>query len=607
MLTRKIGTLIRGKATPFQIVAACVLGAMIGFVPGLAQGPGLLAALVLLLLVLNANLGLAALVGLGAKLVSLALMPVSFEVGRVLIDGPLQGLFRAMINAPVLALFGFEYYATVGGVVVGALLGAVVGVALTMALKRFRRQMARLEEGSERYQRISSKKWVRFTAWLLIGPGHGKRSYAELAERRVGNPVRVLGLVAVVLFVGLLFVVRLFLTEPIVTAALKNGLERANGATVDVGSADLDLSQGRLVITGLAMADPERLTHDVFRAARVEANVSGADLLRKRLVLDAVAATDAASGAQRAIPGRRVGPAREPSEPPEPKTEDEKTLDDYIADAQKWKDRLAQVKDWLERVGEREGADGQPPKKETLEERLRRQVRELGYARVRASHLVEETPTLLVRSARVEKLRVESVEGEVFGVEGENLSTQPWLVEEKPQVRVTTESGRYGGEAVLVGGSGRLRAHASGLSGDDVGRMLAVAGTAPISGGTVDVAIDGTWGEGGVGTVDLPLEVLLQNTTLTLAGVGSTTVERMALPIGVRGPIDDPRVRVDQDALAQALVDAGAKELASRVRAEAEGALDKVREDAEKKLQEEVGDKAKDALKGLLPGRGGGG
>ena len=57
------------------------------------------------------------LVLLAAKILSLALMPVSFALGRVLLDGPTSGLFSAMINAPVLALFGFEYYAVTGGLV----------------------------------------------------------------------------------------------------------------------------------------------------------------------------------------------------------------------------------------------------------------------------------------------------------------------------------------------------------------------------------------------------------------------------------------------------------------------------------------------------------
>ena len=86
LFTRKIGKILRGKATPLQITMACVLGSMIGFVPGFMNGPGLMIALILLLVILNANLAVALAIGTLAKLLGLALMPVSFQIGRVLLD-----------------------------------------------------------------------------------------------------------------------------------------------------------------------------------------------------------------------------------------------------------------------------------------------------------------------------------------------------------------------------------------------------------------------------------------------------------------------------------------------------------------------------------------
>ena len=86
MLFRKIGALIRGKVTPFQIMAACVLGAVIGFLPGWAQAPGLMVLTTLLLIILNANLLVAGLVGLGSRLLSLLAAPLLFKIGRLLFD-----------------------------------------------------------------------------------------------------------------------------------------------------------------------------------------------------------------------------------------------------------------------------------------------------------------------------------------------------------------------------------------------------------------------------------------------------------------------------------------------------------------------------------------
>ena len=71
MIRNLLKTLI-GSVTPFQVLLACVLGSLLGFLP-IADG-GTIAALdlLLLLLVLDANLFLAGIVAAGMKLVSIA-------------------------------------------------------------------------------------------------------------------------------------------------------------------------------------------------------------------------------------------------------------------------------------------------------------------------------------------------------------------------------------------------------------------------------------------------------------------------------------------------------------------------------------------------------
>ncbi|MCB1125728.1 MAG: hypothetical protein KDM81_04475, partial [Verrucomicrobiae bacterium] len=288
MITRRIGSIIRGRATPFQIIAASMLGCMLGFMPGFVQAAGLILVLTFLLVILNANLAIAALIAVGAKLLSLALAPVSFAVGRLLLDGPTSGLFKSMINAPGLALFGFDYYLTTGGLAVGLVMGIIVGLVISGAITRFRRKMVSLEKDSERYQRYQARKSVRFLVWLLAGSGHGKVSYEDLLSKRLGNPIRILGVVFVALSVAVLVLLNQLFAGPILTAALQSGLERANGATVDVGSVDLSLKENRLTVTDLAMADPKALETDLFRARRLEAALNAEDLLRKRLKIDLV-------------------------------------------------------------------------------------------------------------------------------------------------------------------------------------------------------------------------------------------------------------------------------------------------------------------------------
>lgn len=142
MITRKIGKLIRGNITPFQIYAACLLGTAMGFLPGIGQTPGLYLALLITLIILNANLFLAGLFVLLGMLLGDLLLPLSFRIGLWLIDGPLQGLFVWLVNAPVLAWFGFDYYAASGGLVLAVVTGLIGAFIISNALRALRCSLA---------------------------------------------------------------------------------------------------------------------------------------------------------------------------------------------------------------------------------------------------------------------------------------------------------------------------------------------------------------------------------------------------------------------------------------------------------------------------------
>src|SRR6185436_16531357 len=140
---------------------ATVFGGVLGFVPGFflpgnlgggfMQAPGLILVLLCCVLILNANLALFGLVTLVGKLLSVALLHVSFAVGTWLLDGPLQGLFRSLINGKVTAWFGLEYYATTGGIVLGLVFGVAVGLLVNGTLRALRTRLATLEETSEAF------------------------------------------------------------------------------------------------------------------------------------------------------------------------------------------------------------------------------------------------------------------------------------------------------------------------------------------------------------------------------------------------------------------------------------------------------------------------
>jgi len=566
MITRRIGKLLRGKATPFQVFSAGVLGALIAFTPGFSQAPGLMLFWFLLLAVLNANLFVAAMVGAGARILALLLTPISFELGRLLLDGPVEGLFRAIVNAPVLAFFGFDYYIVAGGQLIGVVVGAIAGYGAVRLLTGFRAQMSRMETGSERFQKWSSKKSVRLLTFVFVG-GAKKKTYEELMARPIGNPIRPVGVLLIVLFMVVLFVTLQFFQAPIVTAALRSGLERANGATVDLERADLDPTSGKLTVSGLAMADPNALGRDLFQTDRIEADISLSGILKKRLVLDRVMIDQASSGEQRKIPGRLVGPRPKPSKE---KTDlpEMKGLDEILDNAKIWKERLSQLKKWLDTLGGSGDKGASEPGAPGYREQLEARVRSLGYPNVRALHLIEGAPTLLVRDLEVERIKTGQFPNETLRLQGTNLSTHPNLVADSPRIVVVSSQKTLEFDLTMGtaagGGENQLTFAYRGLSVDSLAGHLTVGGTAPLSGGTMDVSVSGRLSPT---DSNLPFSVTLKKTNLSLGG-SAIPVSSLTIPFAVRGPMDNPVIRVDSADLQKALLAAGQKEAVRRLRSE---------------------------------------
>lgn len=561
MLSRQIGKIIRGNATPFQLFSACILGCMLAFLPGLSQAPGSIVILTFALIVLNANLPLAVLIAVVAKLAAIALTPASFAVGRFLLDGPTSGLFQSAINAPVLALCGLEYYTVTGGLCMGCIFGVVAGFLIVRALTALRKKMAALEEGSETFKKLSSSPVTKILTWVFLGGDAKKGSWNDVMQKKMGLPVRPLGIVFVVLAGLVIFLVVQFGRGPIMTAALQDGLEKANGATVDIAKAEVDFKEGKMTLSGLAIADANNLDFDLLRAATLEADIGTASILSKRMKLDRVVINNAGHNVKRETTAYRVGPPPAVSPPPPAKEDsDSKTLDDYLEEAKVWKERLAKLKEWMEKLSGPEGEDGeaQPPSPtdgEAFEDWLARQIEIAGYDGVRAEHLLTAAPAFTVGELVINGLSTAELQDETIDLNALNLSTHPWLVPGDKSINVKSSKGTLAAN-IQLGGTASTNAanifafHYNGLPTDKVAAGLKLGGEQALSGGTMDVSANGSWkNEGGL-VVDLPLQVHLKDVDVTIPGGNSTKVAALNIPIGIEGPLDNPRIKVESKAFA---------------------------------------------------------
>ncbi len=554
---------------------ACVLGTMLGFVPGFSQAPGLLIALTFALIFINANLVLAALVGVVAKLIALPLVPLAYSSGTFLLDGPAQGLFKTFVNSPVLAFFGLEYYTVTGGQFLGLILGLVIGVLLSFGMTSFRKKMADLEKNSEKFHTYSSKFWVRALVWIILGGGDPKKSWDDFLAKKIGNPIRLLGIVFIVLLGSLLYILSMFFKGPILTATVQAGLERINGATVEVKDAQVDFKASRLTMTGLVLADATNLEYNLIRAEKLEADIDTTDLLRKRVRLDKVHLVDATHGEKRAYQALRIGPPPKVSDPLPPVEPDDKTIEDYVVDSSEWKEKLAKLKDWIEQASGIKDKVGDNIAK--LPEGVKEEKAALprpDYFYDRALHLLEESPSFTVGELLAEDVHVPFLEKETLSIRCKNLSSHPHLVKEEKEVSISSSKGTLGMSLFLGGPSGgdgryEITFFYKDLPVDEVLSGIKMGGTPPLQGGTIDISTDGNWkSQEAEMYVQLPVTVLVKGTTVAIPKLGQTQLDSLILPVNIFGPLDNPRVKVDTQAFSNFLLKAGKSVLQKKITSE---------------------------------------
>ncbi len=582
---RDVFGFLRGKSTPFQIYSATKLAGILAFLPGFKEAPGLFLAASLLLLILNTNLFVAGLTGALGVLLGLALQPLSFEIGRFLIDGPASDVMTTLINAPVTAWFGFENYVATGGVVLGAIYGIIVGTVVVALLQRFRRGMAKLSASGEVENAISNP-FVKASGWLFFGKVKGEPDWEVLAKRKFGKPVRILGVLLAVLVVGGAFAFPYVANEAWLARMVKARLEPLNGATVDLAGVVVDPAGGRLAVSGLALCDPNDLSRNTFEADRLEASLSGFDLLARKYALARLEVTGARVGESREEPGRRMGPPPRPAPVPgeaggeEGDGDRSYTIDGVMKQAKQLKARLAEVKKWLGKItGSAEDEAAGEVAGETLEERLRRQAEELGHDRVFATHRIAEKPRFTVRELVIDKVTVEQLPGEVLSVRGKDLSTEAHLVEGTSVLKIDSASGRIGLELTFDRDSGPLSFHYSGLPVETVQGWMKSEDSFPFEGGHFDLKAAGTLSGG---AVDVPVQVMAVESRLEVGG-RSIKAPEVPFTLRVQGPLDNPRLRPDLRSLAGGLKD---------------GVLDLGKSKVREKLEEKLGT----PLNGILGG-----
>jgi uncharacterized protein (TIGR03546 family) len=156
---RKLYKVLSSDSSPAAVAAAVGFGVIAGCVP---VASGLALFMLTLILVFRVQTAAALFAWALTRLASKAFLASSFEaVGEKLLDSTaLHGFWTWLLNLPVVAWFGLDRYAILGGAVVGLCLAAALFVPIRLFIIGYRRFA---------HEKVSQNKFFRwFTNFWVV-------------------------------------------------------------------------------------------------------------------------------------------------------------------------------------------------------------------------------------------------------------------------------------------------------------------------------------------------------------------------------------------------------------------------------------------------------
>ena len=602
---KKLLAVFRGGVSPLIIFLSVFLGFWFGLIPGWS---GVHTIIIILILILNIHLGLFLLTAGIGKALCFAAAPVLYHVGLI-VQNYLSGLLNILASIPIIGMTDFNRFSVAGALLIGPIIGAIAGLILAKSVIKFRQKLLSFEEGSEKFKKWYSNRWVRILDRILIGKRtkDAKSLFTSKAKtiRKAG-----VGLAVVVLAVSL--VTTYLIKNNMIKDYTAGTLTKANGAEVNLENLDLSIIDGSVSVSGIQVTDAENPNNNQVSIDKIGADASMYDLLLGKVVMDNVEVSNVRFDQTRATPGKIVEKEAEEQprafDPCDYKIEatDIEKLEKYFKDAKALKEKLQKIRKWLPESKEQAKAKPEEVPQEYLE-----------Y--LQASAETSATPRILARKILADNVHLPSP---VFGnskILLANISDSP----QTAQLPVSLELESYDTAAEIditfdyltKGGPPKVCGNFKGI---DLGKtqssfsrnagLTFESGTASgqfegqITKEMIDLAVTVTLDNlKAEGQGDGILGLGAQNTSEAFAALTNLTTT-----IRVVGPVTDPRLVFDvkglQEELKNALIKAGKEKLSQEIDKQIDEQIEKNLGD---KVPSEIKDKIEES-KGLLESIGGG-
>ena len=600
---RKILAIFRGSVSPVMIFLSITLGFWFGLIPDFA---GIHVAVLVLVVLLNVHLGLFLLSAALGKALCFAAAPVLYHIGMA-VQGNLSGVLNALASVPIIGLTDFTRYSVAGALVVGPIIGAIAGLLMARSVIGFRRALLKFEEGSEKFKKWYSNRWVRIMDRLLVGKRTKDTKALFTAKTKV---IRKAGVaIAVLILAGSTAAVILVKDNMARDYAAKT-MTKANGAEVNLESLDLSVLSGAVSLAGLQVTDANKPENNQVSIDKIAADASIYDLLLGRLIMESVEVSNVRFDQKRATPGEVV-PADSADEPAafDPceftvDASDIEKLDKYFKDARALKEKLQKARKWLPKSDKETEGESEPEAEEVPHKYL-------DYLLARAP--VEASPRMMAKKILLYKVLIPS---NLFGnsdVRLQNISDS---------MRTAKLPVTFAMKSHDTGAAVNLKFDYA--SGDPTPAVTGDFNDFDLSKLQSSLSSDsGLMFESGVASgkfngivtnqsIDLTIDLAVKDMKARAQGddylgmdpkivsEALSVLNNISTTIRVVGPIAEPRLVFDvkglQDELKNAALEAGKKRLQDEVDKQKE----KLDEEIDKQIEKNLGDKAPDEIKDVI-------
>ncbi|NIV12479.1 MAG: hypothetical protein GWN62_14745 [Aliifodinibius sp.] len=502
-----------------------------------------------------------------------------------------------MAKIPVIGLTDFSKYSVASAVILGPIIGAIAGLLMARSVLSFRRMLLKLEDGSEKFKKWYSNRWVRILDRLLIGKRtKDAKSLFTAKKKYIRKPGVAL---AVLLLIGFIIATTVIKDSTIKDYA-SSAMTRANGAEVSLDDLELSALKGAVSVSGIDVTDPENPNYNQLTIDKVAADTSIYNLLLGRVVMEEVRVSDVKFNQKRSAPGTvdKTTTKEEPAvfDPCNFKVDptDLAKLDTYVKDAKALKEKLAKLRKWLPKK-DAEKAAAQP-----------KQVPQKYLDYLRAQAVMPASPRIMAQKVILDNVQVPSPTFANSKILLTNVSDAPRAaglpvtldiksLDTSASIKVKIDYGSKDKIPKLTGTFGGFDMAKIQSSLSENAGLIFTSGTA--SGQFNGFATNEI--------VDLTADIAISNLQAKgqgkgVLGLGSkTTSEAFAAlkdlktTIRIVGPVSEPQLVFDvkglTDELKKALVEAGKEKLIKEI----DGKLGE-------KIDKELGDKVPDELKDTL-------